>query len=194
MARLAVAALAMLSAALTAAAPTLAAAPSEALLAELQLVPGGGARPPALSLPDLDGRMVSLAGLRGQVVLVYFWATWCPYCVRELPTTIESLQRRYRDQGLTVLAVSFDETPEKVRAWVRPRGLSMPVLLDQDGDVSGDYRVTATPTAVLLDREGRVVARGVGTRPWTGEAARALWDALLAPVPPRRRGSARPPQ
>ena len=96
-ARLAVAALVMLSAALTAAAPTLAAAPSEALLAELQLVPGGGATPPALSLPDLDGRMVSLAGLRGQVVLVYFWATWCPYCVRELPSTIESLQRRYRD-------------------------------------------------------------------------------------------------
>ena len=180
-ARLAVPALVMLSAVLTAAASTLAAAPSEALLAELQLVPGGGATPPALSLPDLDGRTVSLAGLRGQVVLVYFWATWCPYCVRELPSTIESLQRRYRDQGLTVLAVNFEERREKVSAWVRARGLSMPVLLDADGDVSGDYRVTATPTAVLLDREGRVVGRAVGTRPWTGARARPLWDALLMP-------------
>src|SRR6185503_7106323 len=98
-------------------------------------------------LPDLDGRVVSLASLRGRVVLLYFWATWCGYCVRELPSTMETLQRRYRDQGLTVLAVSFEERPETVKAWVRPRGLSMPVLLDRAGDVSGNYRVTATPTA-----------------------------------------------
>ncbi len=178
-ARLAVAGLATLSAVLSAVAPSLAAPPSEALLAELKLVPGRGATPPAFSLPDLDGRVVSLASLRGRVVLVYFWATWCSFCVRELPSTMESLQRRYRDQGLTVLAVSFEESPDTVKAWVRPRGLSMPVLLDRAGDVSGDYRVTATPTAVLLDREGRVVGRAVGTRPWTD--ARALWEALLAP-------------
>lgn len=179
------AALVALSALLSSAAPSRAAAPSEALLAELRLVPGRGATPPAFSLPDLDGRVVSLASLRGRVVLLYFWATWCPYCVRELPSTIESLQRRYRDQGLTVLAVSFEERPDTVKAWVRPRGLSMPVLVDQDGEVSGDYRVTATPTAVLLDREGRVVGRAVGTRPWADARARALWDVLLAPPAPR---------
>ena len=184
-ASLAVAALVSLSAVLGAATPARAAGPSEALLAELQLVPGRGVTPPAFALPDLDGRVVSLASLRGRVVLLYFWATWCGYCVRELPSTMESLQRRYRDQGLTVLAVSFEERPETVKAWVRPRGLSMPVLLDRAGDVSGNYRVTATPTAVLLDREGRVVGRAVGTRPWTDARARRLWDALLAAPAPR---------
>lgn len=180
-ARLGAVALVALGAILSAVAPSLAAEPSEAILAELQLVPGRRATLPAFSLPDLDGRTVTLVSLRGRVVLLYFWATWCSYCVRELPSTMEALQRRYRDQGLTVLAVSFEEPPDTVKNWVRSRGLSMPVLLDRAGDVSGDYRVTATPTAVLLDREGRVVGRAVGTRPWTDARARALWDVLLAP-------------
>jgi hypothetical protein len=77
--------------------------------------------------------------------------------------------------------VSFGEPPDTVKNWVRSRGLSVLVLLDPDGDVSGEYRVTATPTTVLLDRGGRVVGRGVGTRPWTDARARALWDVLLAP-------------
>ena len=130
-------------------------------------------------MPDLDGAKVSLGTQRGRVVLLYFWATWCPYCGKELPAAIEQLARTYRERALSVLAVNIEERPETVRAWVRQHKVTVPVLLDADAEVSAEYRVTATPTAILIDGEGRTLARAVGTRPWTGDQARPLWDALL---------------
>ena len=153
--------------------------PSAEALAALELAPLPRAAAPAFTLADLDGRSVSLATLRGQTVLVYFWATWCPYCQKELPATVQELARRYRDRQLVVLAVNIEEGRDKVRAWVKKHSLTVPVLLDTDGEISGAYRVTATPTAVLVDRDGRTVARAVGTRSWTSDQARPLWDALL---------------
>jgi peroxiredoxin len=180
---------ALLAAGLLLAAPWAgrAADPTSEALAALQLVPTARAAAPALALPDLDGRSVSLASLRGDVVLLYFWATWCPYCGKELPTTVEQLARSYRDRRLTVLAVNIEEGRDKVRPWVRQHGVTVPVLLDVDGDVTSEYRVTATPTTILIDREGKMLARAVGTRPWTGERGRALWDLLLGPVGPAAR-------
>jgi peroxiredoxin len=154
--------------------------PSTEAMAALDLAPLPRAAAPAFTLADLDGRAVSLASLRGQTVLLYFWATWCPYCQKELPATVQDLARRYRDRRLVVLAVNIQEGRDKVRAWVKKHGLSVPVVLDGDGEVSGEYRVTATPTAVLVDRDGRTVARAVGTRAWTSERARPFWDTLLA--------------
>jgi peroxiredoxin len=141
-------------------------------MAALELAPLPRAAAPPFTLADLDGRPLSLASLRGQTVLLYFWATWCPYCQKELPATVQELARRYRDRRLVVLAVNIQEGRDKVRAWVKMHGLSVPVVLDSDGEVSGEYRVTATPTAVLVDREGRTVARAVGTRAWMSERAR----------------------
>ena len=154
--------------------------PSAEALAALELAPLPRAAAPAFTLTDLDGRAVSLASLRGQTVLLYFWATWCPYCQKELPATVQDLARRYRDRRLVVLAVNIQEGRDKVRTWVKKHGVSVPVVLDGDGEVSGEYRVTATPTAVLVDRDGRTVARAVGTRSWTSESARPLWDTVLA--------------
>ena len=156
--------------------------PSAAALAALDLAPLPRAAAPAFTLADLDGRALSLATLRGQTVLLYFWATWCPYCQKELPATVQELARRYRDRQLVVLAVNIEEGRDKVRAWVKKHGLAVPVLLDVEGEVSGAYRVTATPTAVLVDRDGRTVARAVGTRSWTSDRAKPLWDSLLAPT------------
>ena len=180
---------ALLAAGLLVAAPSAgpAADPTPEALAALQLVATPRAAAPALALSDLDGRSVSLASLRGDVVVLYFWATWCPYCGKELPTTVEQLARRYRDRGLTVLAVNIEEGRDKVLPWVRQHGVTVSVLLDVDGDVTSEYRVTATPTTILIDREGKMLARAVGTRPWTEARGRALWDALLGPAGPAAR-------
>jgi peroxiredoxin len=159
-----------------------AADPSPEALAALDLAPLPRAVAPAFTLADLDGRATSLASLRGQAVLLYFWATWCPYCQKELPASVQDLARRYQDRKLVVLAVNIEEGRDKVRAWVKKHGVTVPVLLDGDGEVSGEYRVTATPTAILVDRDGRTVARAVGTRAWTADRGRALWDALLTPA------------
>ncbi|HKZ06964.1 MAG TPA: TlpA disulfide reductase family protein [Methylomirabilota bacterium] len=172
---------ALLAAGLLFAAPSAgpAADPTPEAFAALQLVATPRTAAPPLALSDLDGRSVSLASLRGDVVLLYFWATWCPYCEKELPTTVEQLARRYRDRRLSVLAVNIEEGRGKVLPWIRRHGVTVPVLLDVDGDVTSEYRVTATPTAVLIDREGKMLARAVGTRPWTDDRGRALWDTLL---------------
>jgi len=160
----------------------IAADPSREALDALDLAPLPRVTAPAFPLPDLDGRAISLASLRGQAVLLYFWATWCPYCQKELPAAVQDLARRYRDRQLVVLAVNIEEGRDKVKAWVKKHGVTVPVVLDGDGEVMGEYKVSATPTAVLVDRDGRTIARAVGTRSWTSDRGRALWDALLPPA------------
>jgi len=150
------------------------------LLRDLQLTALPGERPAAFALPTLDGTRVALADHRGKVVLVYFWATWCPYCRKELPAGIEKITRERKGQPFVVLAVSIEEPKDLVASWVKGAGITPPVLLDYDGAVARDYRVTATPTTFVIGRDGRQVARASGTRPWDGPAGRALLDALVA--------------
>jgi hypothetical protein len=97
-----------------------------------------------------------------------------------LPSTIEQLYREYRPRGLAVLAVNMEESPEAVAAWVRSRRVSMDVLLDPPGVASRAWAITATPTTFLVGRDGRLLARAVGTRPWTEPEGRAVIEALLA--------------
>ena len=97
-----------------------------------------------------------------------------------MPSTIEQLHREYRPRGLAVLAVNMEEPPEAVAAWVRNRRLTMDVLLDPPGVAARAWAITATPATFLVARDGRLVARGLGTRPWMGRDGRALIEALLA--------------
>jgi peroxiredoxin len=99
-----------------------------------------------------------------------------------LPSSIETLHREFRDRGLTILAINLAEPRAQVAAWVRERGLTFPVLLDESGAVSRAYRVRATPTVVLVDRRGQLVARTVGDRDWDTEG-RVIIRALLATTP-----------
>jgi Redoxin len=96
-----------------------------------------------------------------------------------LPSTIEKLKRQRDGQPFTIVAVDIEETPERVADWVRGAGVTVPVLLDKDGAVARAYKVTATPTVLLIGRDGRAVGRGVGTRPWDGPTGRKLLDALI---------------
>ncbi len=151
------------------------------LMRELGIVPvRGTARP--FTLPSLDGRTVTLADFKGRPALVYFWATWCPYCTRELPSTIEQLQREItraaRPDGLVIVTISIQEPRETVRRWVDAHAVSFPVLLDPDGGVTGDYGVTATPTVFLIARDGSLRGKAVGTKPWVSPRGRALLEAL----------------
>jgi peroxiredoxin len=100
-----------------------------------------------------------------------------------LPSTIETLGRQLGNQGLQIWAVNLQEPRERVAAWVRERGLTVRVLLDANGTAARAYQVRGTPTVVLVDRGGRLVARGVGARPWAGDKGLALLRALLGAAP-----------
>lgn len=123
--------------------------------------PEVGRLAPDFALSTADGTPVTLAELRGQVVLINVWATWCPPCRAEMPA-IQAAYERYEREGFTVLAVNVGEDPATVTAYMDEVGLSFPAPLDRDGSVSMAYRVTAMPSSFFVDRRGviRSIYRG----------------------------------
>jgi AhpC/TSA family protein len=96
-----------------------------------------------------------------------------------LPSTIETLQQERRGQKFAVLLVDVRESPEKVAAWVKAKGVTPTVVLDRDGAVTALYRVVGTPTAVLIGRDGKMIARAIGPQAWNRGSARQLLDLLV---------------
>ena len=134
---------------------------------------------PAFELPDLGGRLQRLADLKGKVVMLFFWATWCPDCLKELPS-VNALYEAFKDRGLEVRLVNFREEAALVRKTAQDRGYKAPVLLDASGDVTGRaYGVWGPPTLYFIDRQGQLVGRVTGTRGWDTPQARAFVQALL---------------
>ncbi|RMH49027.1 MAG: hypothetical protein D6685_19690 [Bacteroidetes bacterium] len=119
---------------------------------------------PGFRLPGLSGHPVALSDLKGQVVLINFWATWCGPCQVEMPV-LEQLHREFGDDGLVILAINLMEPFDEARAYVQRFGYTFPVLLDIDGAVAQRYRVESVPTSLLIDREGTVVRHLVGMHP-----------------------------
>ena len=96
-----------------------------------------------------------------------------------MPSTIEQVHTEFKDRGLVVLPVSIEEGRRKVSGWADKQKLTLPFLLDPDGDASAAYQITATPTVFLIDRQGRMVAKAIGTKAWTSQAGRAVLQLLL---------------
>jgi cytochrome c biogenesis protein CcmG/thiol:disulfide interchange protein DsbE len=123
------------------------------------LRPQKGFRAPDLTLLNLEGQEVSLSDFRGQLVLVNFWATWCPPCRQELP----AIQAQYEStDDLVVLGVNFQEKADEVRPFVTEAGLTFPVLLDETGRAALIYRVRGLPTSFMVDADGLIAAVHVG--------------------------------
>ena len=125
-----------------------------------------GALMPAVNLSNPDGRTLNLGALQGTPVLLNLWATWCAPCVKEMPS-FETLYRRFRSQGLTVLAVSLDkDRSAKVQEFVDKYKLSFPVLLDTEGVAEKLYPSFTIPFTYVIDKQGRVAARIDGAKDW----------------------------
>jgi thiol-disulfide isomerase/thioredoxin len=108
---------------------------------------------PALTLPNLDGEMVALADLRGQPVIVNFWATWCGPCREEMPV-LEETARRYQGQ-LTILGVDQGEDAATIQSFLDEiGGVTFPILLDEDMALSREYNVRGLPTTFFIDAQG----------------------------------------
>ena len=131
-----------------------------------------GDQAPIFRLRDLAGNLVDLSGLRGKVVLLNFWATWCGPCRVEMPS-MEVLYRSYRDKGLEILAVSVDEQgPAVTRPFQEDRGLTFPILHDRDYQVGLLYGARSLPMTYIIDRKGTIRERVFGSREWDTPDAR----------------------
>jgi cytochrome c biogenesis protein CcmG, thiol:disulfide interchange protein DsbE len=114
-----------------------------------------GQMAPPLRLPLVGGGETDLGGYRGQVVILNFWATWCEPCKAEMPL-FERTQQQYRDRGLVVLGVNFQERDEEITAFLSQIGVTFPSLVDRTGEVSRQWRATGLPTTFLIDRQGLI--------------------------------------
>ena len=142
------------------------------------LVQEGIVESPGFSTEDAAGNRVDFASFRGKLVLLNFWATWCPPCRLEMPS-MERLYGEFRDKGLEVVAVNFMESGEQVRAFAEEEKLTYPMLLDKRADIAGKYGVMRLPVSVLIGREGEVIAKAIGFKDWYKDDIRELVAALL---------------
>ena len=133
---------------------------------------------PLASSSPVMGRTQSLGDLRGKVVFLNFWATWCPPCRQEIPS-MEALYSRYREKGLEILAVNSGESQQEVLAFLSNNKLGFTVVLDGDGKVSQAYGIQALPTSFLIDREGNIAAKVVGSLNWDEPKIHAALEMLL---------------
>jgi peroxiredoxin len=141
---------------------------------------GRGSVAPAFALARLDGGApVVLDRLRGRVVLINFWATWCKPCEDEMPA-MQRLYEALAPEGFELLAVSVDEDRSEVASFVERLGLTFPVLMDSDQSVARAYQSFRFPETLLIDREGVVVERYVGPKEWDAAPYLARLRRLLA--------------
>jgi thiol-disulfide isomerase/thioredoxin len=135
---------------------------------------------PDFTLQDMDGESHTLSDYRGKVVMLNFWATWCPPCRREIPS-MESIYQDLQKDGFVVLAANEFEDPDHVFAYTGQLSVfpTFPVLFDSDSKVSQLYNVKGLPTTVLIDKQGRVVYRAVGGRDFDHPAVREIVRNLL---------------
>ncbi len=144
-----------------------------------QFKPQEGYLAPRFSLRNLKGNLEGLDDHLGKVIVVNFWATWCVPCVKEMPS-FENLYRRYRSQGLTLLAVSLDKgDSSKVQEFANKHKLSFPILLDTEGVAEKLYPSFSIPFTYVIDKQGRVVARVDGAKNWESSETFEAVEHLL---------------
>ena len=137
---------------------------------------------PTLQASDLSGATKTLADYRGKVLLLNYWATWCPPCLREMPS-LERLRVNMAGRPLEIVAIDSAEPAEEVNAYLSRMKLGFPVLLDENGSNTQRWKVFALPTTFLLDGEGRVRYVLKGATEWDEAAALRVIESLLAEVP-----------
>jgi len=160
-------------------------APLLALVKAAPPAPALNAAAPSFTLAGQKGSL-SLESLRGRVVLLDFWASWCAPCAQSFPW-LEGLHHRFREQGLTVLGVNVDKQRKKADAFLSLHATTFPVVFDPKGEVAAAYALPGMPTTCFIDRQGRLRRIHTGFRPEEVGAVEAFIEELLkekAPAAP----------
>lgn len=136
-------------------------------------------RAPPLRLRSLGGEMRGADDYKGRVVLLNFWASWCPPCREEFPS-LERLQQKLGGKDFTVLAISVSDSAEGVAGFLQGRKAPFDILMDDDGKVSAAFRARGVPVTYLLDRQGRLLAGKTGPQHWDSPAMENLIRQTIA--------------
>ena len=138
-----------------------------------------GQRAPDFTLKDINGNPVSMSSFKGKVVLLNFWATWCPPCRAEIPS-MNKLYQKLKNRGFVILAVSTDRAVVDVKDFLKTMPVNFPVVVDYNLTVSRSlYKVFMLPTTFLIDRKGVIVEKYFGDQDWTEPEIIKEIEALL---------------
>lgn len=130
-------------------------------------------------LKGIDGKTYTLSGLKGKVVLINFWATWCKYCIKENPS-LDRLYKKFSNDEFIVLGISIDRSAMKVKNYLQKNSLSYPVLLDSKGEVFvRTYTVMGVPATFLINKEGFIVEKLMGKQNFDSNKFVKSINALL---------------
>ena len=140
------------------------------------------APPVDFNLLDLTGKRVILSGLKGKIVFLNFWATWCSPCREEMPS-MQKLYTRFKDKDFAMLAVSVKEPAPVVKNFFKDYNLTFTALLDSDGELMTSYGVRAIPATYIIDRDGAIIGKAFGPRKWDDQKAMALFEHLISVYP-----------
>ena len=132
---------------------------------------------PDFELMDLDGNLVRLSDLKGNNLIINFWATWCPYCIEEMPD-LQKLHDKYKDDDFMVLAVNVREKGSKAREYLEENNIEIPVLLDIEGSTSYAYGANSIPLSVAVNKNGIIVTGKLGMM--TYDEMESMYKIILA--------------
>ena len=127
---------------------------------------------------EIDGKVSRLSDLRGKVVVLNFWATWCPPCVEETPALVQ-LQQRIAARNGVVLGVSVDEDEKAYRKFISDHGINYPVSRDASKKSALDYGTVMYPETYIIDRKGKIARKIIGPQDWNSPEMTRYFDALL---------------
>ena len=130
-----------------------------------------------VKLKDFNGKEIRLSEFRGKVVFLNFWATWCPDCRIEMPS-MEKLHARFKDKHFAMVTVNLKESAERVKNFFDIYKLTFVGLLDPDGKTTSKIAIRALPTTLIIDKNGKILAMALGSRPWNGKKSFALFEHL----------------
>jgi thiol-disulfide isomerase/thioredoxin len=144
---------------------------------KMSRLPAGSMAAP-FEVPTLDGKVVKLSEMTGKVVLVNFWATWCGPCKEEMPS-LARLQKQLDPAQFVLLTVTTDLQRQGIAHFLSQLGVNLPVLFDEDQEVSRSFMVRGLPTTVVIARDGTLVGRAVGPRGWDSPEAVAVMRQIM---------------
>lgn len=141
-----------------------------------------GEKIPDLTLRTLDGQSVKLSEIKGKVILLNFWATWCPPCVLEMPS-LQKLSTEYGPKGLAVVGLNLDENPEEVLApFLKKHSIDFQTFVDPKGEVADRFTISGLPLTIVVDAKQTLLLEQLGDEDWFAPAFRAQFEKWLKEV------------
>ena len=134
--------------------------------------------PVDFSLLDINGQQYTLSDFKGKIVFLNFWTTWCPECRIEMPY-MEKLHRRFKGQDFTMIAVNLQEPALRVKDFLKKYPLTFTILLDTKGNIGPQFGIRAVPTTYILDKNGGIIGKALGSRHWDRKESITLFEHLI---------------